>query len=742
MKNATNKYLNYFNGLFKGCNILACVFISVFTTFILYLFDGFNLISAVGRQSAIVKAVVIITAVIGALLVFASTVKNLENKHVIFADDMVLSGAFLFVLLAVYFLISKSQAFLIYKIIALACLLIAVFVLFFIRAKFFESVEDKTCVKPNANRSTYYQNLFKRDWAFIILLSATLVALLIYLYTANVVDAFLDANNTMQLFLMIALGLVSTFMLLFSVRLKEKEQNLIDCAVFALIIASCALLIVGFMKTGKIRLATIILAVIIMAFSLVSTLVLIKNTVILNENAYKLKKGNAKLYFKKLFEHGNVVLYVAIALLLTAITAVLESTNFIHKFFETQLNAKDPTVTIEIICIILAVVFTFLLTELKGYKIHSADKIVFTMALSFAFVLILVNGVTGVEFMLEGLLTTIGLVLSVAFIVLRTFFVKDFELEQVKTPCVLEEKIEVKNEEPCVCECAKEEQVVTEEEPLKLKKVNVKKSYEIYLRTGDEQLKQNYSQVKNALLSYGLHARITKTRENFSKKGVTLSKVKEGKEIRLQAKLLVRGKFLKLYLNVNPESIDLKYFRAEDVAKKMPDQPLYIKIRSKLSLKRALELIDLLAVQENFNAKKKYVDFDYASSLTSDSLTYMQKLGYDYMIKDSVTYEEVAILNDEWAEKIVKTETVKKPERYIYDEVTLQVLESNFDDGSVVTLESMRQKSLVKINANFITVKASNSLSKKLIIEGNAIEPKAVAMIFIAGGEATRLIGE
>ncbi|MBO5851062.1 MAG: uL15 family ribosomal protein, partial [Clostridia bacterium] len=143
-----------------------------------------------------------------------------------------------------------------------------------------------------------------------------------------------------------------------------------------------------------------------------------------------------------------------------------------------------------------------------------------------------------------------------------------------------------------------------------------------------------------------------------------------------------------------------------------------------------------------FNSKKKFTEVDYASLLTSEGLTYMQKLGYDYMVKDSVTYEEVAILNDEWAEKIVKTELIKDPERYIYDEVTLKELEDNFEDGSVVSLEAMRQKGLVKINSNHITVKASESLSKKFIVEGNVIEPKAVAMIYIAGGEATRLIGE
>ncbi|MBR5439011.1 MAG: hypothetical protein IKV61_02220 [Clostridia bacterium] len=737
MKNNTNKYVNYLTGLLKGCNILACVAISIFVMFVVYFFDGFNLLSALIYKGDFVEAVVIITAVIGALLVIASMIKNLEGKHITYADNMLVSGALIFVLALAYFLISKSKLYTLLKVLALVCLLVAILALFFIRAKFFESVEDKTHLKTNATRATYYQNLFKRDWIFILLLSVAVVVLLVYLYVSNIVDGFVDADNTLQMFKMATIGIVSIFAFLFALRIKEKEQNLIDCTVFSLIVGSCALLIIGFMKTGKLRFGSIFLAVVVLIIAIICSIILVKTTFIEDESKYKFKKANIALYFKNLFKNANVVLYAGTALIITAIIAILESTNLIHKFYENQLGGQDPAVVIEAICLIIAVTFTFLLTEMQVHKIHSADKIVFTMALAFGFTLIIVNGVLGVEFMVEGLIALIGFALSVVFIAFRTLFVKEYEelgAGDVETVC--------EEPETSTCECVCEEVAVTSEEPVKLKKVNVKKSCEIYLRTGDEQLKQNYSQIKNALLSYGLHSRLTKTRENFSKKGITLSKQKEGKPIRIQAKLSVRGKYLKLHLNVNPNSVDLNYFRAQNVEDKMPDQPLLLKVRTKLSLKRALELIDILAVQENFNAKKKYVDVDYASTLSSEGLTYMQKLGYDYMVKDVVLYDDVAYLNDDWAEKIIKTQVVKKPERFIYDEVTLSVIEKNFEDGSKVSLEAMRQKSLVKINANYITIKASQSLSKKLTIEGNVIEPKAIEMIFMAGGEATRLIGE
>ena len=148
----------------------------------------------------------------------------------------------------------------------------------------------------------------------------------------------------------------------------------------------------------------------------------------------------------------------------------------------------------------------------------------------------------------------------------------------------------------------------------------------------------------------------------------------------------------------------------------------------------------MLAVQEGYTKKKKFEPVDYVSQYTDENLTYMEKLGFDYMIKDSVTLDEVKCYNDEFAKKVVKTEIIAKPERYIYDEITLDAICDNFADGEVADLEAMRVKGLIKINSNCVTVKASEKLSKKLTVKANVIETNAIAMIAIAGGEATQLI--
>ena len=92
------------------------------------------------------------------------------------------------------------------------------------------------------------------------------------------------------------------------------------------------------------------------------------------------------------------------------------------------------------------------------------------------------------------------------------------------------------------------ETVATEDVIVKEKSVGVKKSYELHLRTLDAELKTAYSTIRNALETYKIKSRITKSCENFSRTGLTQSKVKDGKNIRLQVKLKLTSKFIYSYI--------------------------------------------------------------------------------------------------------------------------------------------------------------------------------------------------
>ncbi|MBO5851077.1 MAG: hypothetical protein J6R29_01955, partial [Clostridia bacterium] len=662
MKNNTNKYLNYLSGLVKGSNIFACLFASALTMLGIYFFDGFNLVSALLGESVFEIVLVAIIGSLGLLTLVASSIKHLKDKKIAFVDNLLVLFLFLIIDLIVYFLIARSKSFLLIKIL-LPIFLIGVSVaIFFIRIKFFEGSKENVKTEK-ISFYTYCINLIKRYWIFTIVLIISLLAFLIYLYNAEILVKILSREKILPLLNMAIAFAVGIYLFVLSIRAVEKEQNLVDCATVSLIVAGLALLVIGCIMKGQLQLVTFIMAISILVITSIAMFILVKNTKVYDEESFKHKKGNALLYFKSLFKNGNLALYIAFALFATSIVTIFEETNFFLNFYVHQLNGSNMVLVLEIFALVLGVVFVLLLSDLVEHKIHFVDQVLFIMAITFALMIVIVNLVLGHSFMYEGLLLTICLVLTVVYIGIRIIFVKEFDPElvasvkelevnteepiidkakakptqyscKVEEPVVEFEKsdanedvVEAKEDvngieaiaTPAVCE---EQAVTKEEESIKLKRVNVKKSFEIYVKTGDEQLKENYSQIKNAFLSYGLHARLTKSRENFSKKGVTLSKIKEGKEIRLQAKLLVRGKFLKLYINVNPSSVDLKYFRALDVSSKMPDQPLYVKIRSKLSLKRALELIDILAVQENFNSKKKFTEVDYASLLSSEGLTY------------------------------------------------------------------------------------------------------------------------
>ncbi len=744
MKN--NKYLNYLDGMIKGCNVFACVMTSVIVALVVYFFDGYNLITKIKNEETAQVVATAVIAVIGIGLLIATTVKHVKDESVSVADNLFVTTILLFLFALVYCFLSKSTAFLEVKITGLACLVVYAIAVFFVRARYFKEYKHPEQIKGNASVIQYYVSLFKRFWLIMVVLVALSLFAIIYIEQQNVLMQTLN-NKDLAPTVYIILGVsVAFYLMLMQVRLAEKNVNFIDISVIIGYAISIALLVIAFLLNDKARELAYTLSAIVFALMFVCSFVLIKNTVIYDdEGVVSTQKPSVKLYVKGLVKQGNLIYCTAVATILVAIVMTLEFTGEISYILAEHVKGVDGTLILDLVIIVLALMFAFLLCEIKTRTVHFADKFLATIVVFSSLMLIVMNGILGVEFIYEGLFPTITLGLSLVYVVLRILFIKDYALcTQTANKQVDNKESETANEQVAVSEVASETAVAEDvaETPIKLKRINVKKAFEIYVRTGDEQLKENYSQIKNALLSYGMHSRMTKSRENFSKKGLSTSKAKEGKALRLQAKLLVRGKFLKLYLNVDPTSIDAKYFRTKDVSDKSIDQPTYIKVRSKLSLKRALELIDILAKNEGFKLKKKFEPVDYVKTYTDEGLTYMQKLGYDYMVKDFVTLQEVSLYNDEWAEKIVKTEIIPNPDRYIYDEVTLKQLEENFNDGEIVSLEAMRQKELIKINCNYVTIKESESLSKKLIVEGHAISNKAIEMLFIAGGEVTRLIGE
>lgn len=74
------------------------------------------------------------------------------------------------------------------------------------------------------------------------------------------------------------------------------------------------------------------------------------------------------------------------------------------------------------------------------------------------------------------------------------------------------------------------------------------------------------------------------------------------------------------------------------------------------------------------------------------------------------------------------------PFKVEYTEVNVGVLETAFESGETVTLESLKEKRVVKKRAEQVKILGGGELSKKLTVEGVKVTKGAEAKISAAGG--------
>lgn len=261
-------------------------------------------------------------------------------------------------------------------------------------------------------------------------------------------------------------------------------------------------------------------------------------------------------------------------------------------------------------------------------------------------------------------------------------------------------------------------------------RIKPKYSFEMKLRIADDDVKAFYTDIKNDLLSYGLHDRISRFRENFNKGRLQI------------ARMAINGKTLKVYLAIDPESLDAAYYHHTDVSgrKGAVDLPTMINVRSKVAARKVKELISIIC--ENLIIKrKKYEYYDFAQDLTVDGFTTVECKGYDYMVKDSYTRQEAEALPSQFAAQLIEpVEDEVYQYRFIKTTVDLDTLSENFEDGDVVDIAAIREKGLGVENTNYLIVKDSESISKKFKVFANEYTPNAVKMICLSGGEAYMVI--
>ena len=743
------KMKNYAKSVLKGCDFFENFVIAFIVALIVYVVDKFNLVKTLSGGNLLFNGVIISTLSIGIMLLITVAIYDLKGKNITLTDSFIEIGAFGFILSIVYVILAKS-GFLALKIALILVLLVFILVLAIIRSNYFEKIKEKSGdeIVSNSNLKTYFKTFFNRHWVTVLVAGIVGILATVWFDEADIyMKIHLNENAFEFLILTIALLLLAVIVLVKN-RIEIKRCNLVDAMAFILLFADLTLFVEASIAHVNSQKIAFVIAIIGLLLTFILFALLAYNTnldIVCDEEKHKETKPSFALYFKKVFDNHHLGVVFAICAFAIAIISFLESTNILASLM--SMAEIKEYVIIALLLGIAFLVFFIISYELPSRKVVLIDTLLLSLFIIFLVCSIVTIIAQKTLLDLKVLLFFAPMLVSLAFIVVRILRVREFaiESEEIVVPSV---------EAECAC---------TNEEPEIKKSVGVRKSYELHLRTADDEVKKAYEILRNALETYKIKSRITKSCENFSRTGITPSKVKEGKPIRLQVKFKISGKFIKAYMNLNPEN--LKEYRIKDVSNKYPDQPTYIKVRSKLSIKRALELIDMLAVQEGFvkandkkglkveevitKLKEKHAYNKYAEIYNDSELTIMQKLGYEHIVqKYYVQNENVVYLSDvnsfhkDFAEKLVISKLIKDPHRYIYDEVSLETIEKAFDNGAIVNLESMRNAGIVKKNANFITVKASEKLTKNLIVEANVIEPNAVAMIFIAGGSATRIVGE
>ena len=307
------------------------------------------------------------------------------------------------------------------------------------------------------------------------------------------------------------------------------------------------------------------------------------------------------------------------------------------------------------------------------------------------------------------------------------------EPAKVEEPQAVEEEPQQQEEEP-VAEPVKEsegedgeegegEWVDTANEELRIKP---KMSFDMRLRVADDDIKSFYSDIKNELLSYGIHDRISRHRENFNQGRINI------------CRMVINGKTLKVYLAVDPESIDKRYFHHTDVGhrKGLIELPTMINVRSKVAARKVKELITLM-MESLVISKKPYEPQDFAKELTLDGFTTVESKGYDYLVEKSMTLEKAKAYPDNFAAQLIEmVEDNQYQEKFIKTELTLDDLAKNFKNGDVVDIAKVRELGLGAKNSNFLSIKESDKMATKLKVYANEYTPDAVKMICLSGGEA------
>ena len=173
-------------------------------------------------------------------------------------------------------------------------------------------------------------------------------------------------------------------------------------------------------------------------------------------------------------------------------------------------------------------------------------------------------------------------------------------------PVVEEQPVEEPQPEPAPEEQPAEEAAPVEA-PVEEKKPIIRIPFTERMINADEEMKKNYNELKNEILSYGVNSRVSNSGDTFRLHRVTY------------VKITIAGLSLKLYFALNPDDYKDSTLPIQNAGHKgiYAEIPLVFKVKSGLSMRRCKQLIQDL-MDKNGLEQGEIKDIDWVEQLKNE----------------------------------------------------------------------------------------------------------------------------
>lgn len=323
----------------------------------------------------------------------------------------------------------------------------------------------------------------------------------------------------------------------------------------------------------------------------------------------------------------------------------------------------------------------------------------------------------------------------------------DEALAETKEEALEEEKQESRSIEPVISEESVDDEDNDEDDDLDeleeddkedasalsslvVSEKRIRLTFEEKTTLASDEVKNYYNEVKNYLLMYRAHARLSKKCESFRYKG-------------LLAKVAFAGKTLKVNLAIDPKTLEGTKYHFKDRSDKKQYQlvPTQIKIKSDRGLKYFKELVDMMMEGREVKPKRRFETTDFTALLIPDGHAVLYILGVtnDHLV-DIMDVSNIP--NDLPVDLVYHIPTINgddiegmKEENSIY----LDTLCKHFNDGDIITLDILKKNNILT-RGNMLRIKARGTLDKHFTIYADSFEANALAMLLCTGSKAVKLI--